>query len=43
MENKRPHILFPQDTAREAVRRKNLLRFLESDSPAWKGADAGHG
>jgi endonuclease/exonuclease/phosphatase (EEP) superfamily protein YafD len=24
---------------REAVRRKKLLRFLESDIPAWKDAD----
>jgi hypothetical protein len=31
---------FLVETAREAVRRKKLLRFLESDEPAWK--DAGH-
>lgn len=30
---------FLVETAREAVRRKKLLRFLESDSPAWKDAD----
>jgi hypothetical protein len=27
---------FLVETAREAVRRKKLLRFLESDTPAWK-------
>ncbi len=30
---------FLVETAREAVRRKKLLRFLESDTPAWKDAD----
>ncbi len=30
---------FLVETAREAVRRRKLLRFLESDSPAWKDAD----
>jgi hypothetical protein len=31
---------FLVETAREAVRRKKLLRFLESDdSPAWKDTD----
>ncbi len=25
--------------AREVLRRKKLLRFLESDAPAWKDAD----
>ncbi len=30
---------FLVETAREAVRRKKLLRFLESDTPAWKEAD----
>ncbi len=30
---------FLVETAREAVRRKKLLRFLESDTPAWKHAD----
>jgi hypothetical protein len=30
---------FLVETAREAVRRKKLLRFLESDTPAWKNAD----
>jgi hypothetical protein len=30
---------FLVETAREAVRRKKLLRFLESDIPAWKDAD----
>lgn len=27
---------FLVETAREAVRRKKLLRFLESDAPAWE-------
>lgn len=27
---------FLVETAREAVRRRKLLRFLESDTPAWK-------
>jgi hypothetical protein len=27
---------FLVETAREAVRRKKLLRFLEGDTPAWK-------
>jgi hypothetical protein len=26
-------------TAREAIRRRNLLRFLEDDTPAWKDED----
>jgi hypothetical protein len=30
---------FLVETAREAVRRRKLLRFLESDIPAWKDAD----
>jgi hypothetical protein len=30
---------FLVEIAREAVRRKKLLRFLESDAPAWKDAD----
>ena len=30
---------FLVETAREAVRRRKLLRFLESDTPAWKDAD----
>ena len=30
---------FLVETAREAVRRRKLLRFLESDVPAWKDAD----
>jgi hypothetical protein len=30
---------FLVETAREAVRRKKLLCFLESDIPAWKDAD----
>ncbi|HEV2194266.1 MAG TPA: hypothetical protein VGR55_01705 [Candidatus Acidoferrum sp.] len=30
---------FLVETAREAVRRKKLLRFLDSDAPAWKDAD----
>jgi len=30
---------FLVETAREAVRRKKLLRFLEGDTPAWKDAD----
>ncbi len=30
---------FLVETAREAVRRKKLLQFLESDVPAWKDAD----
>ena len=32
--------VFLVETAREAVRRRKLLRFLESDTPAWK--DAAH-
>jgi hypothetical protein len=30
---------FLVETAQEAVRRRKLLRFLESDAPAWKDAD----
>ena len=30
---------FLVETAREAVRRRKLLRFLESETPAWKDAD----
>jgi hypothetical protein len=30
---------FLVETAREAVRRRKLLQFLESDTPAWKDAD----
>ena len=30
---------FLVETAREAVRRRKLLRFLESDTPAWKEGD----
>jgi hypothetical protein len=30
---------FLVETAREAVRRRKLLRFLESDTPAWRDAD----
>jgi hypothetical protein len=30
---------FLVETAREAVRRKKLLRFLESDTPAWRDVD----
>jgi hypothetical protein len=30
---------FLVETAREAVRRRKLLRFLESEIPAWKDAD----
>jgi len=30
---------FLVETAREAVRQRKLLRFLESDIPAWKDAD----
>jgi hypothetical protein len=30
---------FLVETAREAVRRKKLLHFLESDALAWKDAD----
>ena len=30
---------FLVETAREAVQRKKLLRFLESDIPAWRDAD----
>lgn len=30
---------FLVETAREAVRRKKLLRFLESDAPVWEDAD----
>jgi hypothetical protein len=30
---------FLVETAREAVRRRKLLRFLESDVPAWRDAD----
>jgi len=39
MKDKRADILLPRETAREAVRRKKLLRFLESGIPAWKDAD----
>jgi hypothetical protein len=30
---------FLVETAREAVRRRKLLRFLESAAPAWKDSD----
>src|SRR5262249_38580655 len=30
---------FLVETAREAIRRKNLLRFLEDSTPAWKDED----
>lgn len=30
---------FLVETAREAVRRKKLLRFLEGGEPGWKDAD----
>jgi hypothetical protein len=30
---------FLVETAREAVRRRKLLRFLESDDPVWKESD----
>jgi hypothetical protein len=30
---------FLVETAREAVRRKKLLRFLESDKPGWNDGD----
>lgn len=30
---------FLVETAREAVRRRKLLQFLESDAPGWKDAD----
>ena len=30
---------FLVDTAREAIGRRKLLRFLESDTPAWKDTD----
>jgi hypothetical protein len=30
---------FLVETAREAVRRRKLLRFLESDTPVWKETD----
>jgi len=30
---------FLVETAREAVRRRKLLRFLESNAPAWRDAD----
>lgn len=30
---------FLVETAREAVRRRKLLRFLESDEPIWNEAD----
>ena len=30
---------FLVETAREAIRRRKLLRFLESDTPGWKDAD----
>ena len=30
---------FLVETAREAVRRRKLLRFLESDIPGWKDED----
>lgn len=30
---------FLVETAREAVRRRKLLQFLESDAPGWKDAE----
>lgn len=30
---------FLLETARQEVQRRKLLRFLESDQPAWKGED----
>jgi len=39
MKDKRADILLPHKTAQEAVRRKKLLRLLESGIPTWKDAD----
>ncbi|PYT41205.1 MAG: hypothetical protein DMG45_14415 [Acidobacteria bacterium] len=39
MKDKRADILLPHETAQEAVRRKKLLRFLESGIPPRKGTD----
>ena len=36
MKSKRDHIPLPNESAREAVRRKKLLRFLESDTSTLK-------
>lgn len=30
---------FLVETAREAIRRKRMLQFLDSDEPVWKEAD----
>jgi len=30
---------FLAETAREAIRRRKLLQFLDNDEPAWKDAD----
>jgi hypothetical protein len=30
---------FLVETAREAIRRRRLLRFLENETPAWKDED----
>jgi hypothetical protein len=30
---------FLLETAREAVKRRKLMRFLENDEPAWRDAD----
>jgi hypothetical protein len=30
---------FLVETAREAIRRRKLLQFLDNDKPAWKDAD----
>jgi hypothetical protein len=39
MKAKRTHISQAGETAREAVRGKKLLVFLENDTPAWKDVD----
>jgi hypothetical protein len=39
MKTKHADTLSPHEAAREAVRRRKLLRFLENDAPAWKGTD----
>jgi len=36
---RRGRTAFLVETAREEVRRRKLLRFLEGDSPAWRSED----
>src|SRR5205085_9831522 len=39
MKTRRFHIRLPQDVLRETVKRRKLLRFLESGEVAWRDED----